>query len=246
LGVYERTIAETSVIPKEIMNVQIREPVIDIPRTSQLDRTFQIGETRQVLLPISELQTRQVVIPDQALIPRQVIIPRQALIPRQAQIPRQMLVPRQIQVPQQVPRIVPKIGIPIIPILTKTKSKLLAGKPIKSTAELSYLVYTRKAKKPMLVSTKPLSRGEALALGVRATKTTARASFQLIPTKAKATSLGLAPITEKQVYGFGFRPPIKKGKTGARDTFIQLRSTRLGTRAEVRAVQSYKRRSGIW
>jgi len=239
-GTYELYKTEASVFtPPKQMSIQFIEPATT--KQSLIDRQILEPINRQIMEPIS----RQVITSDQVLIPRQVIIPRQIMIPRQALVPRQMLVPRQIQVPQQVPRIVPKIGIPIIPILTKTKSKLLAGKPIKST-ELSYLVYTRKAKKPMLVSTKPLLRGEALALGVRATKTTARASFQLIPTKAKATSLGLAPITEKQVYGFGFRPPIKKGKTGARDTFIQLRSTRLGTRAEVRAVQSYKRRSGIW
>jgi len=164
----------------------------------------------------------------------------------QKQVQRQILMPKVIQNFYRPIKQITKPGEDIFfkPSRKPTSIKLV-GKPIKST-ELSYLVYTRKAKKPMLVSTKPLSRGEALALGVRATKTTARASFQLIPTKAKATSLGLAPITEKQVYGFGFRPPIKKGKTGARDTFIQLRSTRLGTRAEVRAVQSYKRRSGIW
>jgi hypothetical protein len=147
--------------------------------------------------------------------------------------------------PQMVPN--PLIIPPRVPI----KRRL----PIKDEEERrrrkkkgspGYLVFTKKFGKPLLLTKAPIEKGKALALGVKVTKSSARASFELVPTKRKAVFSPLQPITETKVYSMGFRAPIRKGRLQPSQLkFVQKRSTRLGTRAEVLAVKSY-RRSGIW
>jgi hypothetical protein len=111
----------------------------------------------------------------------------------------------------------------------------------------SYLVLSKKRGKPFLITPKPLTKGEALAIGVKFTKRTERATFKLIPSREKPIKMGIAPLTETQVFRLGYRLPIRKGKVlPVTGTFIQRARTRMGTREERRAIQSYRTKSKGW
>jgi hypothetical protein len=164
--------------------------------------------------------------------------PRELQRTRQGLRYQERLVPRYkepLRPKLRIPLITPSENKPLIPLTTKT-----ARKP-----RQSFFVVTLKRKKPYLVTPKPLSRGQALSVGLSYTKRTERATFKLVPTTKRAVNIGVKPITEVEVYRAGYRPPVKKGKIGRANVFIQRKTTRMGTRPEVKAIQSY-RRSTLW
>lgn len=121
---------------------------------------------------------------------------------------------------------------------SKSKKYLLKKKP----SVPGYLVFTKRARKPLLLTPKPIPKGEALALGVSVTKKSALASFRIVPAKEAGVSMGIKPLKEIEVYKQGYRPPVKFGMVMPSSTeFIQTRRTRMGTPKEVRAVQSARR-----
>jgi len=122
-----------------------------------------------------------------------------------------------------------------------TSKKLKIPKKIKKKKK-GYYVITKKFKKPVIITQMPLSKGEALAFGLKYTKKTERATFKLVETKKDPVSIGLHPITEREVYQAGYRPPVRKGRyqTEKITTFIQRSKTRMGTKKETKAIQKYK------
>lgn len=142
------------------------------------------------------------------------------------------------------PPIVPIINPPQPPRESKEEKKKLLMK--RRAAEQGYLVFTKKSKKPILISSAPLPKGEALYLGRKATKDSLRATFYLVPTRQKAVERNLPRITENDVFRSGYRLPIKKGRVQPDNlVFIQKRATRLGTRNERVSIQQ-ARRNSIW
>jgi hypothetical protein len=120
-------------------------------------------------------------------------------------------------------------------------SKGKKEKSIRRTGVQGYLVFGKKFKKSVQVSQKPLIKSEALSLGLEFAKRTERATFSLVPTTEAPIRTNIRPVSEAEVWGAGFRPPVKKGKLQPKQlTYVQRRRTRMGTSLEVKAIQSYK------
>jgi len=132
------------------------------------------------------------------------------------------------------------VGIPKKkkPIFRETKKKPSKG----------YYVITKMRKKPVLITPRPLEKGQALAFGVQYTKKSERATFKLVPTTRAPTRIAIKPMKETEVWGAGYRPPVRKGKyLPMQLTYIQKKPTRMGTRKEIVSIQAYKRGGkNIW
>ena len=139
-------------------------------------------------------------------------------------------------------------GPPISPIFSIEDKKVLSRKKKKKISPMGYYVLTMKRKKPVLITPSPLSKGQALSFGVRATSQTPRATFKLIPTAKAPSKIKIKPMTELEVFGRGFRTPIRKGKLQPVSlTFIQKKQTRMSSLLEYKSIQSYKGgRKKIW
>jgi len=209
-------------------------------RADELTRTVQITKTK----PVDNVfgGTKEVTSLAQPQLERQAA--PQLQLQLQPQVQRTRITSR--ITPQYRGNIIPLL--PVIPPFTigRRKEKKFAPRK-KQKIGGGYFVLTKKQGKPTVITPKPLIKGEALAFGVKYTKKTERATFKLVPTKMKPTRIQIKPLTESQVYKMGYRPPVRKGRVlPSTTTFIQKRPTRLGTKAEVKAVQSYKTRKGIW
>lgn len=103
----------------------------------------------------------------------------------------------------------------------------------------SFFVATKTRGEEKVISPFGLTRGEALSLGKRYTKSKAEATLRLIPSKTAPRTLGLKPITEKQLFAAGYRVPLKGGKPQfGKDTFIQLKTARITTPGEKREISA--------
>ena len=113
----------------------------------------------------------------------------------------------------------------------------------------SFEVAVRRRGKEVVVSPRPLPRGEALWFGRRVAKTTAAAMFKLIPSARPAKPIGVPRITEAAL-ALEFRAPIKKGKRQkVKDIFIQKRTFRIATPGEFKEITAKgiaKRRKFKW
>ena len=129
----------------------------------------------------------------------------------------------------------------------KPKDNVFVAKKSKGKSKLGYYVVTKKMKNPFLITPRPLTKGQALAVGTAYTRKTSRASFKLVPTTREPISIAIRPMKETEVYSLGFRAPIKKGRTQpSTNIFIQKLNTRMGRRSEQQDISSYRKRKGLW
>jgi len=248
MGVTEKslmTIPTEKTISPSIQLAEIKSELL-LNRTEQLPKQEQ--ELKQLLKneQLYQLKTEQLYqLKNEQLLRNQ---QRQQQQQRQLQLQMPLqLQQRQLQQKSlQSPRQIQKPGKPIKPpFITSSNKKDSNRKAIKKPE--SFYVLTMKRKKPVLITSKPLSKQQALSFGVRYTKGTERATFRLVPTKKEAVRINIKPMTETEVMQMGYRVPVKKGKVIPTDlVFIQKRPTRMGTIKETKAIQSYKRGKTLW
>lgn len=230
-------------------NILIKEEISTLqPQTlatlkTDLNKEVLITETKQLL------KTEQLFKQEQLFQSKQEQILRnkqeQILRNKQEQMLKNKLTtlmsPQLSQRPQEPIR---KVTEKLKPPLSK-KFIFPSDKKKKSNLKLKqspgFYVLTMKRKKPVLITSKPLSKEQALSFGVSYTKGTERATFKLVPTKREAVKINIKPITETEVMQMGYRAPVKRGKVLPTNlTFVQKRPTRMGTIKETKAIQSYK------
>lgn len=239
-------------------------------RSSLLPRpiAFTFTPTVTAQVPVATPVLTPIITPTQT--PTEIPTVTPTTIPTTTTTPVQTPIITPTVVPTITPVVTPTIVPVITPVITPTNVPVLSPFALPQTvrqpspfvpsrkkrrfpaqtkrrAEQGYLVLTKKRKRDVLISPQPLEKGQALALGLKYTKATERATFKLVPTTREPVRSTLPSISELQVFKAGYRPPIKKGRVQPTQlTFIQKKPTRLGTRKEVVAVQSYKGRSKIW
>lgn len=151
----------------------------------------------------------------------------------------------------------PTIIIPRIIIKPKPTApiKEVKAPSVKKPTPKAFIVTTKKAKREVEVSRVPLAKGEALYLGQKVARGTARASFRLREVKSAPKTLGLPSIGEGQLAGLGFRAPIKRGVPQVgKDIYVQRRSLRISSPGEIREItrkgistrKAKKSRNKIW
>jgi hypothetical protein len=148
------------------------------------------------------------------------------------QTPTITVTPRVAQQPQLIPQ---ELLIPRFTRLMKRQVYYGKKKPKKKMLKpRAFLVTTKKARKEVPISRIPLARGEALYLGQKVARATARASFRLRPVSAAPRTLGLPSIEESKLIGLGFRAPMRRGRiVPTKDVWVQKRELRISHPGEV-------------
>jgi hypothetical protein len=101
---------------------------------------------------------------------------------------------------------------------------------------MSYLVKTRSRGKEVLLATKPLVKEEAIYLGAKVSRGTARASFELVPIAGEARG-GMFPRMTEAEARREFRYPIRGGRPTMEPLkFVQPSATRISSRGEIKEI----------
>lgn len=212
---------EVAPLIQEIEEVGKIEELAQIPKTQTGIKD--IRKQREVLGKTTTQGEKEA----QMFIERQAVKQAQKTKELQKQI-TQKITPRPR--PRITPKPIPKQITPVVPLIA-AKPRIKTKVPTAKTISEGFAVEVRKAGKFIRIRAKPLTRRQALKLGVAIVRETPRASFRLrrlgVPVVSRQKGLSEAEILRGQ-----FRRPVKRSKLPV-DTFIEKTPFRIDRPAEL-------------